>query len=163
MPNDIFDKDGSYGRIVAHAPPNGGEERLTVEVDGRRVLVPANAVKRSRRGYFLPMRFKDLAPAPETESIVVPVMEERLRVETQPYEEKVTVEKRVQTRDEWVEVPTVGEEIAIERVAVNREVDTPVDAHYEGETLVIPLFEEEVVTRKRLVLREEIRITKRRV
>lgn len=42
-------------------------------------------------------------------------------------------------------------------------MDQPFEAHYEGDTFIVPLFEETLVTRKRLVLRDEIRITKRQV
>ncbi len=159
---DVVDREGVHGRVVANGPPADGEEQWLVEVDDRCLLVPVHALERRRDEYFLPVRFADLEPARESDTITVPVMEERLRVEKRPTEERVTVEKRVESRDEWVEVPAESEEIEIERVAVNREVDSPVDAHYDGETLVIPLFEEVVVTEKRLVLREEVRITKHR-
>jgi uncharacterized protein (TIGR02271 family) len=47
-------------------------------------------------------------------------------------------------------------------VPVNRPVDRPVPARYEGDTLIVPVFEETLVVEKRLVLKEELRITKRR-
>ncbi|SCZ62350.1 YsnF/AvaK domain-containing protein [Thiohalomonas denitrificans] len=159
---DVVDKDGIHGRVVANGPPTNGEEQWIVEVEDRSLLVPVHALEPRGDEYFLPVRFADIETAGEGSTITVPVMEERLRVEKRPYEERVTVEKWVESHDEWVDLPTEGEEIAIERVAVNQEVDTPVDAHYDGETLVIPLFEEVVVTEKRLVLREEVRITKHR-
>ncbi len=54
------------------------------------------------------------------------------------------------------------EEYNIERVAVGKIVtDTPVQRQ-EGDTLILPVTEEVLVTEKRLLLREEIRITRRR-
>lgn len=158
----IVDREGVHGKVVAQGPPADGEASWLVEVADRCLAVPVSALERRHEGYYLPARFADFETAPRSSTVTVPVMEERLRVEKRPYEERVTVEKRVESHDEWVEVPTDVEEIAIERVAVNREVESPFDAYSEGETLIIPLFEEVVVTEKRLVLREEVRITKQR-
>jgi stress response protein YsnF len=44
---------------------------------------------------------------------------------------------------------------------VDREVDTAPEPRYEGDTLIIPVVEEMLVTEKRLLLREEVRITRR--
>ena len=55
------------------------------------------------------------------------------------------------------------EEVIIERVPINRLVEGPVSAHSDGDTLVIPVLEEVLVIEKRLLLKEEVRITKRRV
>jgi len=48
----------------------------------------------------------------------------------------------------------------VERVPVHREVSEPVVVRYEGETMVIPLLEEVLVVEKRLMLKEELRVTK---
>jgi uncharacterized protein (TIGR02271 family) len=42
-------------------------------------------------------------------------------------------------------------------------VEAPVAARQEGDTLIIPVYEEILVVEKRLVLKEEIRITKRHI
>src|SRR3982751_2082323 len=52
------------------------------------------------------------------------------------------------------------ERVNVERKAVNRIVDGPVDVRYEGDTTVIPVLEEVLVVEKRLILREEIHITR---
>ena len=46
---------------------------------------------------------------------------------------------------------------------VNRPVEAAPPVREEGDTVVIPLVEETLVVEKRLMVREEIRITRRRV
>jgi stress response protein YsnF len=46
-------------------------------------------------------------------------------------------------------------------VPVNRPVDAVPEVRYEGDTMIIPLVEEVVVIEKRLVVKEELHITKR--
>jgi hypothetical protein len=53
-----------------------------------------------------------------------------------------------------------SEQISIERVPVNRLVEEPAENRQEGDTLIIPVVEEVLVLQKRILLREELRITK---
>jgi uncharacterized protein (TIGR02271 family) len=69
----------------------------------------------------------------------------------------------VHEREEVVNVPRVREEVTVERVTLNRLVDTPVSMRQEGDTLIIPLLEEVIVMEKRLMVKEELRITKHRI
>ncbi|MDQ3748993.1 MAG: YsnF/AvaK domain-containing protein, partial [Acidobacteriota bacterium] len=57
---------------------------------------------------------------------------------------------------------TFEEKIEVERVAVNQFVDAPPPVRYEGDVMIMPLLEEVLVVEKRLVLREEVRISKHR-
>lgn len=95
---------------------------------------------------------------------IVPVLAERLEVGTRRVEVDagVRVTKTVDEREETVEEPLVHETVDVERVAVNRSVDGPVAVRYEGDTMVVPVLEEVLYLEKRLVLKEEIRITRRR-
>jgi uncharacterized protein (TIGR02271 family) len=68
----------------------------------------------------------------------------------------------VNEREEVVEQPTMREDVDVERVAIGRVVDTVPAVREEGDTLIIPVLEEMLVVEKRLVLKEEIRVTKRR-
>ena len=101
---------------------------------------------------------------PADETRVIPVVEDildirRHRVETG----KVRITKVVHEREEEVMTPRVREEITIERVTLNRLGDAPVAMRQEGDTLIIPVVEEVVVMEKRLMVREELRITTRRI
>ena len=103
------------------------------------------------------------ARANETGQIVVPLVAEEIRigkktVETGGVRVHKTVREDVQTIDE----PIVREHIEVERVEINRFVETAPAVRQEDDVMVVPVLEEVVVTQKRLLLREEIRLIKRR-
>ncbi len=101
---------------------------------------------------------------PSDDTRVIPVIEETLNVQTRHVETGgVRITKVVHEREEVVNVPRVREEVTVERVTLNRIVDTPVSMRQEGDTLIIPLLEEVIVMEKRLMVKEELRITKHRI
>lgn len=94
--------------------------------------------------------------------VVLPVIEEQLKVDTQLEETgRVTVRKRVHEHEERVELPLTQQQVQVERVPINQYIDTPPAIRYEGETMIVPVVKEILV--KRLVLVEEVRITKEEV
>jgi uncharacterized protein (TIGR02271 family) len=104
------------------------------------------------------------ANPPSDDTRVIPLVEEVLDVRRRRVETgKVRITKVVHEREEEVNAPRVHEEVTVERVTLNRMVDAPVSARQEGDTLIIPLLEEVVVMEKRLMVKEELRITKRRI
>lgn len=97
--------------------------------------------------------------------IRVPLVEEELSVAKSWVEAgAVVIKKEVETRTERLPVELAHEEVQVERVAVNRILGKGETAQprQEGETLIIPVVEEEIVVLKQQVVREEIRVTKRR-
>lgn len=104
----------------------------------------------------------DRPAAEPRDTTTVPVVQEELHVGRRRVEtgKGVRVTKTVDEQDAVVDEPLVREEVHVERVAVNRPVDGPQEAYYDGDTLVVPVVEEVLVTEKRLVLKEEIRITR---
>jgi uncharacterized protein (TIGR02271 family) len=101
---------------------------------------------------------------PADDTRVIPVIEETLDVQKLQVETGgVRIIKVVHEREEVVNVPRVREEVTVERVTLNRLVDTPVSMRQEGDTLIIPLLEEVIVMEKRLMVKEELRITKHRI
>ncbi len=102
------------------------------------------------------------AAAPQT---VIPVVREELEVGKRRVDtgRGVRVHKTVQERQAVVDEPLAKDEVRVERVKVERTVEAPVDVRYEGDTMIIPVLEEVLVVQKRLVLKEEIRITRRRM
>jgi len=66
----------------------------------------------------------------------------------------------VHEREEIVDEPLIREEVQIKRVPVNRVVDGPVPVKHIGNTMIISLLEEVLVVEKRLMLKEELHITK---
>jgi uncharacterized protein (TIGR02271 family) len=98
------------------------------------------------------------------EETVIPVVQEELDVGTRRIETDsgVRVRMRVEERVQVVDEPLTRDDLEIERVAVERVIDAPVDVRYEGDTMIVPVLEEVLVVEKRLVLKEEVRITRRR-
>ena len=94
-------------------------------------------------------------------ALTVPVSAERIvvrkrRVTTGTVRLRKTVRERIVNVDE----PLVHQNVVIERRPVGRIVDAVAAPRREGDTLVIPVMEEVLVTRLRVI--EEIRIHVRR-
>jgi uncharacterized protein (TIGR02271 family) len=84
--------------------------------------------------------------------------EEELRAGTREREAgAMKVRKRVRTDRERIEVPTKHEEVTVERVPVEGEAT---EAQIGEDEVSVPVTEEEVVTDKRAVAKEEIRVRK---
>lgn len=91
----------------------------------------------------------------------IPVIEEKVKVGRRKVEtRRIQIVKKVQTREEVVDEPTIAHEYRIERVPINKTVDAPVRVRRRGDTTIIPVLEEVVVVEKRLILREEVHITR---
>jgi uncharacterized protein (TIGR02271 family) len=97
------------------------------------------------------------------EDMVIPVIREEAVVQTRQVERGgVRVHKLVNEREEVIEQPILDEHVDVERIAIGRVVEAAPEVREEGDTLIIPVLEEMLVVEKRLVLKEEIRVTKRR-
>jgi uncharacterized protein (TIGR02271 family) len=96
------------------------------------------------------------------EALSVPVIEEFVEVEKRTVDQSgYRLTKQVETRQETVDELLRNHRVSIERRPVGTQLalaDMP-QPHYEGQTLVIPVIEEILVTEKRLILVEEVRIT----
>lgn len=68
-------------------------------------------------------------------------------------------------RERVVEVPLTREVIEVERVAVGQVVELAPPIRYEGDVTILPVLEEVevVVIERRLILKEEIHVRRRRV
>jgi len=124
-------------RAAAPAP-----ERTAVEAEPE---APAGGSSLDRHP-----EFAETAPMTERESAPAPMREE-------PRYQKATPE-----RDVVIDEPLFGEDVTVERVQVNRLVDAAPQSRQDGDTTIIPVVEEVITVQKRLLLREEVRITRRR-
>jgi uncharacterized protein (TIGR02271 family) len=98
----------------------------------------------------------------ESESTRLPVLEEQLQVGIRKEETgKVRVIKKVHEENLIVSGPTYNDDLQIERIPLHQYVDAPPEVRHEGDTMIIPVVKEEVIVQTRLVLVEEVRITKR--
>ena len=96
-----------------------------------------------------------------SEPEVIPLLDERARVEKRVVERSHD-HLKISTRDYTVKLSDElrSESYTIERRPIGDFVDVAPEVRVEGDTTIYPVFEEVMV--KRLVLREEIRVTPRR-
>ncbi len=98
-----------------------------------------------------------------SEQTVVPVIEEDLVTGTRAVKTgSIRIRKQVQRIRKDVVAPLLRDVSTVSRVPVNRVVDTIPEVREEGDTLIVPVVEEELVIEKRLVLKEEIHIRRER-
>ncbi len=101
-----------------------------------------------------------LAPG---ESVVVTAIREEARVVTRAVESaRVHVAKVVSEREEVVSAPIATEHVRVERVPVGRTVERMPEVRQEGDTTIVPVIEEVIVLERKILLKEEIRITRER-
>ena len=99
--------------------------------------------------------------AREDDTVVIPIVEEKLTVDKRTVTTGgVRVVKRVTEREEVVDEALLRESVTVERVPINQIVAEAPPSRQEGDTLIVPVLEEVLVTEKRLLLKEEIRITR---
>jgi uncharacterized protein (TIGR02271 family) len=168
----VRSKDGVRGTIDTTAwPLDGSNAEVLVQLEGgQQVLVPADALIRQGEGHYaLTMDLGTLAQQhggsiSQQQSRVLPVIVEELDVQKRPRETgRVRITKRVHAQEVLVDEPLLRQEVVIEHVPINRFVEGPVSMRSEGDTVIIPLLEEVLVVEKRLLLKEELHLTKRRV
>ncbi len=100
----------------------------------------------------------------ETELTVIPIIEESAVVTKRVVDRGgVRITKLVHEREETIDEPVWQERVTVERVQVNQPVDHAPTVRRDGDTHIIPILEEVVVVEKRLVLKEELRVTMQRV
>lgn len=161
-------RDGVIGAIDPAQQPEDDSEVWVRLNNGQIMRVPADLFEPLDDGsYYLPMNRDQLAPAGKLdqrqELMVIPVIKEDIHIERQEKTRAVfRIHKNVKEREEQVDEPSFVERVNIERIPKNEVVDTPPEARYEGDTLVIPVLEEVLVVEKRIILKEEVRVTRQR-
>ena len=164
---------GTPGRIFRESRFLDRSESFRVVLDsGEEIQAPSAAIQVRPDGTFVldeaavPARNgAAAAPAPEvprpnreqTERRAMPVE----RPEPPP-EPEAAPRHPASVNSVSLDEPLFAEEVVVERVPVNRIVDGPVQTRQEGDTTVIPVIEEVLTVHKRILLREEVRITRKR-
>ena len=184
----VTDADGLSGTIDTTSPTlNKRDRQALVRLDdGRQILVPVEELRPEDDGTFrVDFSFSELADgaavaprrrAPagrraeggggsglgqDDETVVVPVVAEKLDVRKRVVEGGgVRITKTVREREEVVDEPLMREEVHVKRVPVGRVVDGPVPVRHVGNTMIVSLLEEVLVVEKRLMLKEELHISK---
>jgi uncharacterized protein (TIGR02271 family) len=102
------------------------------------------------------------AEPPERERNVIAVVREDVQIDKHVRETgRVVVHVEPHVKQQVIDVPLIEQDVQVERVPVNRQVDAPASPRQEGDVTIVPVYEEILVVEKRLVLKEEIRITRR--
>lgn len=167
----------------------GTGEQLLLHLDGgAQFLVPAELlVPRADGRYDLRLKLREYAAqadlgteavsedalqadalevpeqtAPEDDT-VIPLAQEVLEVGKRTVERgRVQVRKYVTEHTETVDVPLAQERVSVERVEIGRPVDEAAPVRFDGDTMIVPRYEEVLVVSKQLMLVEEVRITTQR-
>ncbi|MBA3647660.1 MAG: DUF2382 domain-containing protein [Chitinophagales bacterium] len=96
--------------------------------------------------------------------VIIPVIEEQLNVRKEIIETgKIHVSKTISKETEIVTVPFIKEEVKVERIEINQIVSEQPSVRYEDNVMIIPVVKEVVIVEKRLLLVEELRVTKNTV
>jgi len=93
----------------------------------------------------------------------IPVTEEVLAIgKREVLTDRMRVETRTTSFEEIAEAALARTDVEVSRVPVGREVDSPPPVRTEGDVTIIPILEERMVIERRLVLREEVHLKRRR-
>jgi len=164
----VTDVRGVHAVAERIATSSGDKEsllRLRLE-DGRTLVIAESDIELGKDGgYHFPRAFEQVpARQMQSDEIRVPVIEERLDVQKRVREVgKVQIRKSVREEKVVIDEVLARDDVAVERVPVNQYITEPVSVRYENDTTIVPVLEEVLVVEKRLLLREELRITRRRL
>jgi stress response protein YsnF len=100
---------------------------------------------------------------PNTSNVTLPLSEETLEARVFETEiGKVRIHKRIETDRLEQDVELSHDDVVVERAERNEVVKERREPWLEGEVLIIPVYEEVLVSEKRLMLREVIRVARGR-
>jgi len=99
----------------------------------------------------------------EGETMVIPLQAETITIDKQAFERGVVqIIKSVNTREVLVNETLFEESVDVTHVPINQVVTDMPHARQEGDIYIVPVLEEVLVVEKRLMLKEELHITRRR-
>jgi uncharacterized protein (TIGR02271 family) len=102
--------------------------------------------------------------ASQTNDLKLSLLSEELAVTKEEVETgRLRLVKRTQTRDATVDENLFRERAEIETVPIGRQIFEIPPIRQEGETTIVPIVEEVIYLERRLMLKEELRVTRRRV
>jgi uncharacterized protein (TIGR02271 family) len=92
----------------------------------------------------------------------IKLAEEELAIAKREVERgRVVVRTQVDEREELAEIALRREDVTVERVPAGVPVAVAPAIREEGDVLIVPILEEQLVIETRLILKEEIRITRK--
>jgi len=166
---EVYGPDGLIGTLPSGPPADGRETVIDLTDGGRAVIAAGQLEPRREGGFYLPLSSHELRRAAASErvdsghAVTVPVVREELAVTKRPREAgKVVVHITPTSRREGVDLPVSEEHVEVTRVPVNRVVEAAQPVRQEGDVTIVPVYEEVLLIERRLLLKEEVRIGRRR-
>jgi uncharacterized protein (TIGR02271 family) len=102
--------------------------------------------------------------ANSTETPKLTLLAEELSVGKETVETgRVHISKQTHTREVSIVEDLLRESAEIETIPIGRQIFEMPPVRHEGETIVVPIVEEVLHTERRLILKEEVRITRRKI
>ena len=109
------------------------------------------------------LSFSEHSSANSTDDAKLTLLAEELTVGKEAVETgRVRVSKQTHTREVAVDEALLRESAEIETIPIGRQIFEMPSTRHEGETIVVPIVEEVLHTERRLILKEEVRITRRK-
>ena len=109
------------------------------------------------------LSFSEHSSANSTDNAKLTLLAEALTVGKEAVETaRVRVSKQTHTREVAVDEALLRESAEIETIPIGRQIFEMPSIRHEGETIVVPIVEEVLHTERRLILKEEVRITRRK-
>ena len=157
----VYDEKGRIGSLLSTARFLDPRSEKTIRLDnGHEITVPSAALKVQPDGSFRLLERRPATAAPPAASASASAAAPALAPAPSP---ELNVESpEVLEPEQLRNAGFFQDDYDIEHVPVGRIIDAPVTQRQEGETLVLPVVEEVLVYRRKLYLREEIRITRRK-
>jgi len=178
----VIGEGGWRGRIEpapAVDPPQPPHVTIRPEDGGPSLTIPADLLIPQTDGtYRLPFvrsavaahatevgTIPDASALASGDRLVIPIVEEAVDIRKRWVDQGggVRITKTVTEHTASVDEPLHREVVSVDRVPINRIVEAATAPYEDGDTFVVPVYEETLVVEKRLVLREELRITRQRV
>ena len=101
----------------------------------------------------------EMSETDKSDTLVIPIVEEEARIaKRQVVSGRVIVKTTVDTEERILKEMLSLETVEVERIPINRVVDTIPQIRTDGHVTIVPVFEERLVVEKQLVLVEEVRI-----
>jgi uncharacterized protein (TIGR02271 family) len=132
-------------------------------LDSQDSLAVRHTIMTSNSDGDVPLR-SDAARSPGEETQAdqaLPLFAEELQVRKETRETgRLRVSKRTLERDVIVDEELTRERVEVETVPIGRRIEAMPAVRQEGETTIIPVVEEVLFVERRLMLKEEIRLTR---
>ena len=107
--------------------------------------------------------FSERSSANSMDDLKLTLLAEELAVDKQTVETgRVHVNKHTQTREVAIDEDLLTESAEIETIPIGRRIFEMPMVRHEGETTIVPIVEEVLHTERRLFLKEEVRITRKK-